>query len=933
MTWIHSGVPDPEQKEADTPPAAGLAALIGDKAATLGRLRAEGFPVPPFYVVTAAAFHDALAAHEEGDGVRERLRTLGTAVDPEQARDAAAALEAWIGALVFPPPLVAAVRRAHAQHFAPGTLVAVRSSVAGEDAAAHSFAGVHESVLSVLQLEQLLAALRKVWASAFGERALTYRRLRNLPLGPAGVAVIVQQLVDARASGVVFTVDPVSGDRGRLVAHALYGLGPGLVSVGLPVDQFVVERRSLAVSAEIAPKPTRLRPDPEGGGTLRVDAVPDALRDAPSLGEETVRSLARTALALERRLGRPQDIEFCVDPDGRVVLLQARPVTASAAPDPEAPAAIWDNSNIIESYPGVTSPMTFSIVRRAYAIVYRSVAEVMGVPSRVLERHQTVFDTMLGLFRGRVYYNLGSWHRALRLLPGYRFNQPFMAAMMGVKEGVALDDPAPAPGPLRRYAVELPALAWLLARSAWNVLRVRAWVRGFERRFEARYRHWRDVDFDGLPAPRLLELYDRLEADFLRGWKAPIVNDIHVMIFHGTLKGLCRAWCADGSGSLANALLAGNGDIESTKPTEMLLGLAGIARASPELREYLLAVPPAVAARELPTDRRFADFAGQIARFLQLYGFRGPGELKLEEPSLRERPEFVYQVIRNYLGVADPATLDRERIERDLRTEAERRAAAAVAGLRAAAPRRLLFRWVLGRARLGIRYRENLRFARARTYGLARELLRALGQELGRHGIVDRSEDVFYLTLDEVRDYVRGTAVTTRLAELAALRREEFAAYRREAEHAPPARFETRGFPYRGIPRATPPAPAGDTLRGTGACPGQAIGPVKVAAGRAGDFHLSGEILVAEWTDPGWIPLYPSISGLLVERGSLLSHSAIVAREMAVPTIVGIRGLLHSVRPGQWVSMDGAAGTVRLLREAPAAAPRGSSPPDSAEEG
>ena len=192
--------------------------------------------------------------------------------------------------------------------------------------------------------------------------------------------------------------------------------------------------------------------------------------------------------------------------------------------------------------------------------------------------------------------------------------------------------------------------------------------------------------------------------------------------------------------------------------------------------------------------------------------------------------------------------------------------------------------------------------------GLAREV-----------GLLDRADDVFYLTLDEVWDFTKGRAVTTNLRGLAALRREEFDAYRRMD---PPAdRFETFGLPYhrnlfKGRPQAALNAEPG-VLRGTGCCPGIVTGPVKVLRTPNEDARLDGEILVAERTDPGWVPLYPSVSGLLIERGSILSHSAIVAREMGIPTIVGIAGLVGTLKTGQRVTMDGGTGTVRVEESVP----------------
>jgi pyruvate,water dikinase len=318
-------------------------------------------------------------------------------------------------------------------------------------------------------------------------------------------------------------------------------------------------------------------------------------------------------------------------------------------------------------------------------------------------------------------------------------------------------------------------------------------------------------------------------------------------------------------------------------------------------------------------DPRFSDFNQSMSTYLKQYGFRCMNELKLEEFSLRDRPHLVYQVLRNYLRLEDRSALDVDAMhqrEQATRREAERIAFGGIGGLTGFL-RRPIFRRVLNNARLGVKSRENMRFARTRIYGLLREVLRALGQHMASEKILPDAEDIFYLTIDEVWDFIQGTAVTTDLAELAHLRRNEFDRYR--AEPTPDDRFETFGFVYHKNLFQRPTSNVVELLegqlRGIGCCPGQVTNRVRVLRSPSDDLTLSGEILVAERTDPGWVPLYPAVSGILIERGSVLSHSAVVAREMGIPTIVGINGLLKHVHDGDVVSMDGASGTIKLSNQ------------------
>jgi pyruvate,water dikinase len=214
-----------------------------------------------------------------------------------------------------------------------------------------------------------------------------------------------------------------------------------------------------------------------------------------------------------------------------------------------------------------------------------------------------------------------------------------------------------------------------------------------------------------------------------------------------------------------------------------------------------------------------------------------------------------------------------------------------------------------------VRDRENLRFERTRLFGRVRRIFVEMGKRFHADGILDNPRDIFYLEKDELFGFVEGTAVMVDLKELAAQRKREFDRWR---AMAPPAdRFETRGMVGHAQPclsTVTKEAePAGDSLRGIGCCPGVVRGMARVITDPRGASIRQGEILVAERTDPGWIMLFPACAGLLVERGSLLSHSAIVAREMGIPAVVALAGVTAWLKDGDLVEMNGATGVVRRI--------------------
>ena len=909
--------------EPSDPAVAWTREQVGGKATNLHALQTFGATTPALIAVTTAAFRAAVGPRLNESPLRERLTAAAHGDSAGVVGELSAALRSAVLATPLPPEVASAVRAA-VQRTLPNTkLFAVRSSAADEDSGEQSFAGLHDSFLFVRGIDEVLEKIRGVWASAYHERAIAYRLQNGVPLDRIAVGVVIQPMIEPRASGVVFTCNPATGSVHETVVSAVFGLGEGLVSGALAADTFTIDKQTHVAAADIVAKTEQFVFDQARGNGVTTVPVPAELTEMPSLSDAQLRELSETASRIERRFGRPQDIEFCYDAAGKLHLLQSRAVTQVAEYGPAAGnRLIWDNSNIIESYSGVTSPMTFSFIRRAYTIVYHCFAEVMGISPAKVREQQPVFENMLGLFRGRVYYNLRNWYYLIRLFPGFQYNSRAMESMMGLREPLNLEEAEPELSFWQRWFVELPALGRLLLRSIWNFRRIQSLVDHFQSEFKKHYDEWTRRDFTKLKPHELLALYQEMEAKLLWNWKAPIINDFYVMIYYGLLKKLCGKWCDDSGGSLQNDLICGEGGVESAEPAKMLLRLASQAQAIPKLRDIILHARVESIPAQVADDTAFADFAAQMREYLDRFGFRCPNELKLEEFSFRDRPELVYAILRNYLLLDDPAALDvtaMESREQAVRRGAEEKAAAGLAQHRGLLPRSFLFQFVLRNARRGVKNRENMRFARTRIYGLLRHLLRALGDRFAEEGLLDDREHVFYLTIDEVWDFVKGTAVTTNLRGLVAVRRAEFAGYRDPQSPAPDDRFETFGPVYHKNlfrnHKARAPVFVDGALKGIGCCPGVVVGEAKIVRNPSEAGDLAKRILVAERTDPGWVPLYPAVSGLLIERGSILSHSAVVAREMGIPTIVGITGLLASIPDGCRIEMDGQAGTVRLLDE------------------
>jgi pyruvate,water dikinase len=491
--------------------------------------------------------------------------------------------------------------------------------------------------------------------------------------------------------------------------------------------------------------------------------------------------------------------------------------------------------------------------------------------------------------------------------------------MMGLSEAAGSDADETPTSWARRYFVELPRLIKLLARSTVNFWRIRSLVDEFMADFDAHYEKWSQVDFASKRPHELMSIYRRMEADFLFNWETPIINDFYVMVFSGVLGRLCASWCGDETGALSSRLLGAHGEVASLEPARRIMDLARIVRNDPALAGAFTDGTPVALASSLPADDRFATFNAAMASYLRDFGCRCPNELKLEEPSLDERPALAYKAVKDLVMRGGAARGEPAGAPTDARAEAEEALRAAGGGV----IRRRVFLRMLARARQGIADRERMRLARSRIYGLVRRLLVSIGSSFAGGGIIDSPDDIFYLTMDETWDYIKGTSVTHDLRTLIAMRRREYASYRDDAASAPADRFETFGVAYhrnslRGT-TGTVVRESDGSLKGVPCSAGRVRAPAVVIDDPADAPDVCGKIIVARRTDPGWVMLYPSAAGIVVERGSVLSHAAVVAREMGLPAVVGVPGLVASVATGDILDFDGRTGHVTVLPPDPPA--------------
>lgn len=856
----------------------GKTAYIGGKAKNLLRLTQKGFNVPEWWVIpsdsTFSFFLDkgaemrkllALPERESSERIKEFILSE-MKIDSE--------VSDTLKRIDFP--------------------VSIRSSAMNEDAETHSFAGQFDSFLNISADHE--SFIKKCIASIFNERNLMYHRMNGIDVLSERMAVIIQRMIFADYSGVCFTNDPVT-ESSRVIINAAYGLGEGVVSDSADADTYICSREGMPLKKSIGTKKVKI--DASKNNSTEQREVASKLASEQVLSDEKIKLLTLECLNIEKEFGSPQDVEFAFCRE-TLFILQARPITFR---DPKP--LTWDNSNIVESFSGPTTPLTFSFAVKAYTTIYKMVMQNLGVRKDVIAENSMIFSNMIGFVNKKIYYSLESWFRTLSFLPAYNENKAFMETMMGVKDTYREKKKFNFRGYLELLKVTTKILAAYINHEK-N-------IKKFMANYEESLLIFNSMMEEKETAENRAEAYSFLEKRLLYSWTIPINNDIFTMIFYGSLQKFMKRFPDLDRERTFNGLLSGEGDIESAKVAYTIWEIAEAIRNSKTALDAINTLNDEQFVKKLKNDKMLLPISEKFDGFLKKYGNRSVNELKLEVENIADSPHKIVQLIRQYANSGEfDSKLILER-ERDIRREAQKRVTKKI--LDEPVYKRIsdyaVFNYLLRNARRFVRNRENLRFCRTNVFGAAKRIFRSIGRIFFEKGILSSENDIFYLTVDEIFSIIYGTSVTQNVKGLVELRKKD------QEEHAGrdlPERFRTGYIPYNDLENTFEDFTEEDAS-GLGCSPGSVTGVIQKVINPY-ETKIEGDIMVAEKTDPGWLPIFPLFKAIIIERGSMLSHSAIVARELGIPAIVGVRNAMKTFKDGDVVMMNGSSGSIKMMKKA-----------------
>jgi len=855
----------------------------GGKGASLARLATAGLPVSGGFIVTTEAYRQFVTKNGLEAEIFQALKNKDIG-QPSSQEEVSSRIHVRFSAAEIPPEIARMIILAYADIPGRNPAVAVRSSATAEDLPEASFAGQQETYLNVRGPDAILDAIKKCWASLWSARAIGYRYRQGISPKSVAIAAVIQLLVPAEAAGILFTANPVTGDRNQAVLSASWGLGAAVVGGLVTPDSMIIDKESGRMMDRTTADKKVMTVQTDMG--TKEQPVPESLRWIPVLRDEEAVELTRLGVKIEQLYNTPMDIEWARH-DGLFTILQARPITA-LPPVPVHPAKpirplslsmgtkaldsygwndslssdyLWSNVNFGEAISDVMTPLTWSVVR----FTLDDWVFVPGIP-------------MVGNIGGYPYLNisvLASLFYAMRRSRHDLLNELEATVYLPMPEEMEI--PA------------FPLSRWKLLSSLFSSMQVRR-------------KQWRGVRALGLYLVTnpswFQQMRERIQVEREKvGLSSLFQREIKPHIKKGV-------WSVLGTAShSANYTIRLRRDLtELVGPDDANILIANLGNRSMPLASLGPVIGLAQVVR------------GEMSReiYLEQYGHRGPHEFELSHPHPAEDPEwFDREIAINRQSPVDVvALLQKQQETFD------------------SAWRRLQSRYPRRAKAIGRRIAESARRARLREmarseYVRDRWTLRLFALRAGE--LSGLGDDVFFLMLEEVLDLLAGNKTAIRSIPD---RRKIYLQYKSLPPYPSLIRgkfdpFEWAANPQRrsdifdGQPTHMPTASGREgtkIITGSPGSAGRVEGTVRCLRSHEEGAQLQlGEILIAVQTDIAWTVLFPRAAAVVTDVGAPLSHAAIVARELGIPAVVGCGNATQRLKTGDRVRVDGGRGMVEIL--------------------
>ncbi|CDG64985.1 MAG: rifampicin phosphotransferase [Methanobacterium sp.] len=867
---------------------------IGGKALNLCKMSTAGFKVPPAFVVSVDAY-DYFIKKELESEISQILDSIDFN-NEESIAEGCSSIKKIITKGTLPPDLREEIQQ-KIDNLPPG-YYAVRSSAVAEDLPDASFAGQLDSYLNTAR-ENILERIVDCWASYWNERAVKYRHDSSIghldtELAAAGIAVVVQRMVNADISGVMFTANPVNGSN-DIVIESTWGLGEAIVSGIVSPDSFVLGRDGKLLEKNIQTKN-------QGyflkDGENKLISIPEEKQKKSSLNPEILKKLLAKGVELEEFFGVPQDIEWaleCKGKDVEIYILQSRPVTTLTD---EVDDILWTRAYGDEYWADATTPLFFDVMGKMLTdYVNHEGARIMG--------YKEITDTkLLKLHKSRVYFNSWVLEKAFSYYPKFARSQELLNYF-------PLEDQeriSQYPSILHKTLLSQIRIAILDPDGMMN--RTDKAYRKWAQKFLTRCSSFDETNLETLTDKELLTLYQDIEQAGIKHYQLIRYGMVsHSIATNLMIKNWLVKWLDDEDGSYYAGLISG---LDNNKTVEMnisLSDLAQILRKDQDLLQKINNIDDIGSLSNSQVEDLISSnqtFKQEFYEFIKKYGHRS-NTREIFYPRWREDQAYVLSVIK-LLSSSDLDLRKKELESREHRIETEKEVLKRIKNLRGGFFKAKLFSIVLKLAQTYLTFRENQRFYLDHLLFRQRIMLLDFGRRLKEMGVLDSEDDVFFLYEKELfqffpRDNPQGQVNVSQLRDEILERKRDFYRYQTSL----PPKFLKNGIEFDDTVTEY------DTtaVYGAAASPGIFHGVARVVESIEGLSDLKdGEILITSNTDPAWTAVFSKIGGLITETGGILSHGAVISREYRIPAVTAVKGATKIFKTGEKLIVDGNDGVV-----------------------
>lgn len=832
---------------------------VGVKAHNLFEMRKNGINVPSLFCIDSIILEQYLKAYYTE--IKEKIKTVNFA-DEKSLECASLYLKEIVEHIDFEDKFKEEIMQYIGKKFKEGTLFSVRSSSTVEDGINSSFAGQFNTYLNISK-ENLFDKIKKCLGSLFSANVLKYCNDKSIKISALKMSIIIQEMINAEASGIAFTANP----RGLL--------NEMVIVVGEGTGNLVVEDK--------VPTTTYYY------NTSDKNYYFEKQEHSFLLDKNTFQKIIETIDKIKDIYGEYLDIEFALLKD-ILYILQVRPITTLKTND----CIIFDNSNIVESYPGVTLPLTATFVKEAYYGVFHGLSKRILSNNILVEKYNNVLREMVNSVNGRMYYNINNWYTVIKFLPLSKKIIPVWQEMLGVTN--------------KQYNSEkIDISIRQKIKTYLSVIREFLAVPREMEKLNKKYievsRHFKENYKSNLDNKLLVELYYGISEKVLKDWDITLLNDMYAFIFVGLIKYTFKKMKIEDYESETNKYITGIANLESMKPVRTLINLAALALEEDLLKELKQIKSNEMLKNYLSENK--SSFIESFKEYIDTYGDRSLEELKLESNTFRASPITLVEKILEYAEDVNKL----QNIRQSIGYEENNQLSSDILE-KCSWFQKKIINFLSKKAMLGIKNREISRLNRSRIYGMVRTIFLTIGENFCNSNIIGVKEDIFYLKTTEIFQFIHGQFLD--LKEIIKSRKQQYLMFSKLPSNSRLI-FMNKVFnkKHTNINSETM-FEEGSEILGIPCSNGIVTGEVIVVDDPKKIKDFKDKILITKMTDPGWVFLITLAKGIVAEKGSLLSHTAIISRELNIPSIVGVKNITRILKTGDIIKMDGNTGEIKI---------------------